>query len=262
MVGEAGNAAAALALIRDRHPDVLFLDIEMPEVRGTTLASSLPEPRPFVVFATAYERYAIEAFACDATDYLLKPVNRGKLAATMERIRQRLHRRERGRARRRGGFRAAGGHVAGRAPCHPGLRLRRRVAAGGGRRRRLLRPVRARRRHVGAVARRRVRQRGRGRPGRHGRAGTRADGRAPCQARARRPGCSHQRRCVCLHAGAALCDRWCTPSWMRRFRRCDWSTPVTAGSSSFDRRTGRPKSWPSRPPVRRSGCSRRRPSRR
>jgi serine phosphatase RsbU (regulator of sigma subunit) len=93
IVGEAGNAAAALELIKDRHPDVLFLDIEMPEVRGTTLASSLPEPRPFVVFVTAYEHYAIEAFACDATDYLLKPVNRGKLAATMERIRQRLHRR-------------------------------------------------------------------------------------------------------------------------------------------------------------------------
>ena len=93
VVGEAGSAAEALALIHDRRPDVLFLDIEMPEVRGTSLAASLPEPRPFVVFATAYERYAIEAFACDATDYLLKPVNRAKLAATIERIRQRMSRR-------------------------------------------------------------------------------------------------------------------------------------------------------------------------
>ena len=97
VVGEAGSAAEALALIHDRRPDVLFLDIEMPEVRGTSLAASLPEPRPFVVFATAYERYAIEAFACDATDYLLKPVNRAKLAATIERIRQRMEPAKRGR---------------------------------------------------------------------------------------------------------------------------------------------------------------------
>lgn len=89
VVGEAGSGAEALALVRERRPDVLFVDIEMPGLRGTTLAASLPEPRPFVVFATAYERYAIEAFACDAADYLLKPVNRGKLAATLDRIRAR-----------------------------------------------------------------------------------------------------------------------------------------------------------------------------
>jgi serine phosphatase RsbU (regulator of sigma subunit) len=93
VIGEAGSAAEALSLMAEHRPDALFLDIEMPEVRGTTLAASLPEPRPFIVFATAYERYALEAFACDATDYLLKPVNRTKLAATIERIRQRLNRR-------------------------------------------------------------------------------------------------------------------------------------------------------------------------
>lgn len=92
VVGEAGSAEEARAVIRDTAPDLLFLDVEMPEVRGTTLAASLPEPRPFIVFATAYDHYAIEAFRCDATDYLLKPINRAKLAATLERVRSRRNR--------------------------------------------------------------------------------------------------------------------------------------------------------------------------
>jgi phosphoserine phosphatase RsbU/P len=90
VLAEAGSADEARELVRVRRPDVLFLDIEMPEARGTSLAASLPEPRPFVVFATAYERYAVDAFACDAIDYLLKPVSRTKLAATLDRIRRRL----------------------------------------------------------------------------------------------------------------------------------------------------------------------------
>lgn len=90
VIGEAGSAEEARARMRDARPDVLFLDIEMPETRGTTLAASLPSPRPFVVFVTAYDRYALDAFACDAVDYLLKPVSRGKLAATISRLRDRL----------------------------------------------------------------------------------------------------------------------------------------------------------------------------
>lgn len=92
VAGEAGSAAEARDIIRDTRPDVLFLDVEMPEVRGTALAASLPEPRPFIVFATAYERYALDAIAVDATDYLLKPVSRARLAATLERVRARLER--------------------------------------------------------------------------------------------------------------------------------------------------------------------------
>ena len=90
VVGEAGNADEARAVIRDTHPDLLFLDVEMPEVRGTALAASLPEPRPFIVFATAFENYALDAIAVDATDYLLKPVSRAKLAVTLDRVRARL----------------------------------------------------------------------------------------------------------------------------------------------------------------------------
>ena len=90
VVGEAGSAMEARDVIRDTRPDLLFLDVEMPEVRGTALAASLPEPRPYIVFATAFESYALDAIALDATDYLLKPVSRAKLAATLDRVRSRL----------------------------------------------------------------------------------------------------------------------------------------------------------------------------
>ena len=92
VVGEAGNADDARDVIRDTRPDLLFLDVEMPEVRGTALAASLPEPRPFIVFATAFDHYALDAIAVDATDYLLKPVSRAKLAVTLDRVRTRLAR--------------------------------------------------------------------------------------------------------------------------------------------------------------------------
>jgi serine phosphatase RsbU (regulator of sigma subunit) len=90
VVGEAGSAVEAREVIRETRPDLLFLDVEMPEVRGTALAASLPEPRPFIVFATAFDTYALDAIAVDATDYLLKPVSRAKLAVTLERVRARL----------------------------------------------------------------------------------------------------------------------------------------------------------------------------
>ena len=92
VVGEAGNAEDARPAIAAMQPDVVFLDIEMPETRGTELAASLPEPRPFLVFATAYDRYALDAFAVAATDYLLKPITRGRLAGTMSRVREQLSR--------------------------------------------------------------------------------------------------------------------------------------------------------------------------
>ncbi len=92
IVGEAGDADEARVAVDTTHPDVVFLDIEMPETRGTAFAASLAEPRPFIVFATAFDRYAIEAFAHGATDYLLKPVTRARLASTLDRVRSRLSR--------------------------------------------------------------------------------------------------------------------------------------------------------------------------
>jgi serine phosphatase RsbU (regulator of sigma subunit) len=90
VVGEAGDADAARAAVSALGPDVVFLDIEMPAERGTDLAATLPDPRPFIVFATAYERYAVDAFQVEAADYLLKPVNRQRLEATLGRMRDKL----------------------------------------------------------------------------------------------------------------------------------------------------------------------------
>jgi sigma-B regulation protein RsbU (phosphoserine phosphatase) len=92
-VGEAADAIEAREGIAAARPDVVFLDIEMPELSGTALAASLPEPRPLIVFATAFERYAVDAFALEATDYLLKPITQARLAATLARVRDRLSRR-------------------------------------------------------------------------------------------------------------------------------------------------------------------------
>lgn len=90
VVGEAEDADAARAEVARLSPDVVFLDIEMPSERGTDLAASLPYPRPFIVFATAYERFAVDAFQYDAADYLLKPVSRVRLQAALARMRVKL----------------------------------------------------------------------------------------------------------------------------------------------------------------------------
>jgi sigma-B regulation protein RsbU (phosphoserine phosphatase) len=93
IVGEAASAEDACSAIGAAQPDVVFLDIEMPERRGTELAACLPEPRPFLVFATAFDRYALDAFALAATDYLLKPITRARLAGTLARVRDQLSKR-------------------------------------------------------------------------------------------------------------------------------------------------------------------------
>lgn len=90
IIGEAGDADEARAAIAAHRPDVVFLDIEMPVTSGTHLAASLPEPRPFIVFATAFDRFALEAYQHDAADYLLKPITRRRLAQTLSRLRGRL----------------------------------------------------------------------------------------------------------------------------------------------------------------------------
>jgi two-component system response regulator LytT len=91
VVGEAAAAAKALELARDLAYDVVFLDVEMPGLTGIEVAPLVRERRnpPAVVFVTAHERYAVEAFAIEAFDYLLKPVDPARLARVVERLRER-----------------------------------------------------------------------------------------------------------------------------------------------------------------------------
>jgi DNA-binding LytR/AlgR family response regulator len=90
IVGEAPDGVAALELVRLKHPDVILLDIAMPEVDGLDVVRHLPEPRPLVIFQTAYQEYAIQAFDHEALDYVVKPVRRERLAQALERARARL----------------------------------------------------------------------------------------------------------------------------------------------------------------------------
>jgi len=86
-VGEADNAEAAAEMIEARQPDVLFLDVQMPERDGFELLRKLEAP-PKVVFVSAWASYAVQAFTVEAVDFLRKPVAPQRFAATVERLRR------------------------------------------------------------------------------------------------------------------------------------------------------------------------------
>ena len=88
VVGEAGNGLAALEFLRDHPVDVVLADIRMPGMDGIELASHLgrlPSP-PAVIFTTAYDNYAVQAFDLNAVDYLLKPVRAQRLLAALQKV--------------------------------------------------------------------------------------------------------------------------------------------------------------------------------
>lgn len=87
VVAQAANGREGLAAIAAHRPDAVFLDIEMPGITGTELMHLLPEPRPALVFVTAYPQHALEAFVGGAVHYLLKPISRVGLAQALGRIR-------------------------------------------------------------------------------------------------------------------------------------------------------------------------------
>ncbi len=94
VAGECGDGIEALEMIRSGHPDIAFVDVQMPGCTGLELMGELPpEQRPAIILVTAHEKFAVEAFAARAVDYLLKPFDRKRfnqaLKRAMDHVRQR-----------------------------------------------------------------------------------------------------------------------------------------------------------------------------
>ena len=88
VVGEAHDGLAALELIQSKKPDLVFLDIAMPELNGLEVARTLGINGPSIVFVTAYDEHALAAFESNAIDYLVKPINTSRLDLTIEKLRK------------------------------------------------------------------------------------------------------------------------------------------------------------------------------
>ena len=94
ILGECDSAPAALDAIRTQKPDLVFLDVRMPEYDGFDILEMLgAEVPPAVIFVTAYDQYALKAFETGALDYLLKPFNNARFARALERAKERIARR-------------------------------------------------------------------------------------------------------------------------------------------------------------------------
>ena len=92
-VGECANGGEAIQLILAIRPDLIFLDVQMPDCSGLDVVREIgPHRMPMVVFVTAYDEYAVKAFEFNAVDYVLKPFEGGRLRASVERARERFSR--------------------------------------------------------------------------------------------------------------------------------------------------------------------------
>ena len=98
IVGECTNGTDAVAKIKQSPPDLVFLDVQMPGCDGLQVINQLPpENRPAIVFVTAYDKYALDAFNVQAVDYLLKPFDRERLQQALQRVEQFLRARMSGK---------------------------------------------------------------------------------------------------------------------------------------------------------------------
>lgn len=85
IVGQAADGEAGLSLIAEHTPDLAFVDVQMPGLDGLQMVARIPAPAPYVIFTTAHDRYAIEAFEAGAIDYLLKPFDGARLVRAVSR---------------------------------------------------------------------------------------------------------------------------------------------------------------------------------
>lgn len=91
VIGECGSGREAIAMIQEKSPDLLFLDIQMSEIGGFELLQSIQAERmPAIIFVTAYDRHALKAFEVHALDYLLKPFKQERFKQAVERARMQL----------------------------------------------------------------------------------------------------------------------------------------------------------------------------
>ncbi len=90
IAGECGDGDSALRLIASTRPDLVLLDVQMPERSGFDVVQALPDPSPAILFVTAFDRYALRAFDVHAVDYLLKPCTVDRLRIALARARERI----------------------------------------------------------------------------------------------------------------------------------------------------------------------------
>jgi two-component system response regulator LytT len=91
LIGQGKNGVDALALIKEQSPDLVFLDVQMPGLNGFGVIKRLMDRKiklPQIVFATAYDNYAVQAFEVNAVDYILKPIEKGRLARAIQRAKK------------------------------------------------------------------------------------------------------------------------------------------------------------------------------
>ena len=90
VVGEASTGIEAVEKIRELHPDLVFLDVQMPGMSGTDVAATLGDELPATIFVTAFDRHAVKAFELDALDYLVKPFDDERFEQALSRARKRM----------------------------------------------------------------------------------------------------------------------------------------------------------------------------